>query len=137
MRVTCSLIAGLMMTLTVGCGSSLLGTYTADVRLMEGREESDRPGYSLAEVRETVGQDKRKLMLMPGGRFRLESANSWVEGDWHMDGNKIITVDDTGNGKPIVPGLRVTRKFTMGEQGELIHGTRYNYYNLEEFYTKQ
>jgi len=127
----------LMTALLSGCDSRLLGTYVADVRLMEGREESDTPGYSLAEIRQKVAEDQRTLTLMPAGRFRLESTHSWVEGDWHQEDDTIITVDDTGNGEPIRPGMRVTRKFTIGADGELIHGTSYNHYNLEEFYTKQ
>lgn len=132
-----SLLASMIVPALFGCGNDLVGEYVGDVRVMEGREEADSPGHSLAEIRQKVTQDKRTLTLMPGGRFRLDSTHSWVEGDWHVEGNKVITVDDTGNGDPIPPGLRVTREFAIGNDGELIHGTSYNLYNLEEIYVKQ
>ena len=131
-----SITFAVVVATVAGCGSGLTGTYRGDVRLMAGREETDKPGYSLAEVRERIAKDERTLTLLPGGRFALKSRDSEVEGEWHREGNTVITLDDTGNGKHIQSGLRVERKFAIGKNGELIHGTSYNYYNLEEFYSK-
>ena len=71
---------------------------------MDGREESEKAGYGLDEFRQLIAKDNRILTLLPGGRFKLESKGSEVEGEWHLEGNTVITLDDTGNGQRIRPG---------------------------------
>jgi hypothetical protein len=104
---------------------------------MAGREETDKPGYSLAEVRDRFAKRHRSVTLFPGGRAKLDSSEATVEGNWRVEDNTLIILDDTADGKPIQPGLRAEHKFTIGKNGELIHGTSYNLYNLEEFYVKE
>ncbi len=134
----CRILASAAVVATAaGCGGNLAGTYRGDARVMEGRQETETPGYTLDEIRKKIADDGRTLTLEPGGRFRWKSDNTTVEGEWRVEGNTLFALDDTANGETIQKGLRVEREFTLRDNGELIQGTSYNLYNLEEFYTKQ
>ena len=57
-----------VLLVLVGCaGTDLAGTYRADVRLIEGKQESGDPGYSLAEVKAKL-RTARRVRSMSGSR---------------------------------------------------------------------
>ena len=61
----------------VGCaGRSLAGTYHADVRLLDGKQESTQAGYTLADVEQKLRQEPRSLVLKGDGRFDLRFGSS-------------------------------------------------------------
>jgi hypothetical protein len=131
------LILAFSVPAILGCaGSRLAGTYRAEIRLMEGREESAEPGYSLAEVQARTAQSQRTLTLHSNGRFEWRSGETVNEGKWRVEGNTLILRDDTSNGNAILPVLQDDRRWRLGPKGEIINPGAYSHYNLEEVCTR-
>jgi len=131
------LLAAIMIGLFGCAGVRLPGTYRADVRLVEGRQESTQPGYSLAEVRAKLRQHPRTLTLHSGGRYEWRSGDFTNEGDWRVEGDALILRDDISNGIRIQPALQKDRRWRIGESGEIVNEGSYGYYNLEEVYLRE
>jgi hypothetical protein len=128
----------IMFTAVLGCaGRDLAGTYRADVRLMEGKQETGQPGYSLAEVRARLAEDRRSLVLHADGRYEWRSRDTVNEGNWKVEGDTLILRDDIQNGIRIQPALQKDRRWRVGEGGEIINEGTYSHYNIEEFYTRE
>ena len=126
--------AAALLTL-VGCaGADLAGTYRADVRLIEGKQESTDPGYSLAEVNARLEQSPRALSLKPDGRYRLQSAEFVEEGTWTLEDDIIVLRCDTSNGIAIRPALQDERRWRLGDDGVIVNDGTYGHHNLEEVY---
>lgn len=122
----------------VGCaGVDLAGTYRADVRLIEGKQESSDPGYSLAEVKAKLQQNPRTLALNAGGRYRLQSPDFVEEGTWKVEEGVLLLRGDTSNGIAIQPALQKDRRWRVTESGEIVNEGSYSHYNLEEFYVPE
>jgi hypothetical protein len=128
-----AMILGIVFT--IGCGGGLAGTYSADARLMEGREDPMEAGYSLDEIRGRISGGQRTLTLLRGGRFEWNTGGGFNEGTWRKDGNQLILRDDTVGGIKISPALQSDRNWEIRPNGELISTGSYNAYNIEEFYT--
>jgi len=119
----------------IGCaGADLAGTYRADVRLIEGKQESTDPGYSLAEVEAKLQQNPRTLTLNTNRRYRLQSADFVEEGTWKVEGRVLLLRGDTSNGIAIRPALQEDRRWRLGDNGEIVNEGAYGHYNLEEVY---
>ena len=119
----------------IGCaGADLAGTYRADVRLIEGKQESTDPGYSLAEVEAKLQQNPRTLALGSDGRYRLQSAEFVEEGTWTVEDDSIVLRGDVSNGIAIRPALQQDRRWRLGDNGEIVNEGSYGHYNLEEVY---
>lgn len=119
----------------IGCGGGIVGTYSADARLMEGREDPMEPGYSLDEIRARNGGGQRTLKLLRGGRFEWNTGGGLNEGTWRVDAKQLILRDDTVGGISISPAMQSDRIWEIRPNGELIHTGSYSAYNIEEFYT--
>lgn len=126
-----------VVALTGCAGADLAGTYRADVCLIEGRQESSQPGYSLAEVRAKLRQQPRVLTLHTGGRYEWRSGDFTNEGDWRVEGDALILRDDISNGIRVQPALQKDRRWRIGESGEIVNEGSYGYYNLEEVYVRE
>jgi hypothetical protein len=133
-HITASAFAAALLVL-VGCaGANLAGTYRADVRLIEGKQESTDPGYSLAEVKAKLQQNPRTLAFNSDGRYRLQSAEFVEEGTWTVEDDLIVLRGDTSNGISIRPALQKDRRWRLGDNGEIVNEGAYGHYNLEEVY---
>lgn len=122
----------------VGCaGANLAGTYNADVRLIEGEQESTEPGYSLAEVEAKLQQNPRTLTLKADGRYRLQSADFVEEGAWKVQEGTLLLRGEVSNGIPIQPALQKDRRWRVSESGEIVNEGSYSHYNLEEVYVPE
>ena len=130
--------AGAMALLFLaGCGMGLAGEYGAEVRLIEGKQESDSPGYTLAAVRERLAEAPRSLSLQRNGRYVLRSGDSANEGTWRVEGDTLVLHDDTSNGVAIQPALQIDREWPVRENGEIVRAGSYKVYNLEEVYVRR
>jgi hypothetical protein len=126
-----------VVALTGCAGADLAGTYRADVRLIEGRQESTDPGYSLAEVRARLQKEPSTLTLQSNGRYRWQNGNFVNEGNWRVEGDALILRDDISNGVRVQPALQKDRRWRIGESGEIVNEGSYGYYNLEEVYVRE
>jgi len=123
------------LLILIGCaGIDLAGTYHADARLIEGKQESTDPGYSLAEVEAKLQQNPRTLTLNTNRRYRLQSADFVEEGTWKVEGSVLLLRGDTSNGIAIRPALQEDRRWRLGDNGEIVNEGGYGHYNLEEVY---
>lgn len=137
MRCLIHLILVILVFAAVGCGRvGLAGEYRAEIRLMEGKQESTARGYSLAEVQARVAQDQRTLTLNSNGRFAFRSGSTLNEGKWRKEGDTLILRDDISNGNRLQPALQKDRRWRVGDNGEIISEGSYSYYNLAEVYTR-
>ena len=126
------------LLILIGCaGADLSGTYRADVRLIEGRQESTEPGYSLAEVKAKLQQNPRTLALNSDGRYRLQSADFVEEGTWKVEESVLLLRGDTSNGIAIQPALQEDRRWRVTKSGEIVNEGAYGQYNLEEVYAPE
>jgi len=133
-HITASAFAAALLVL-VGCaGANLAGTYRADVRLIEGKQESTDPGYSLAEVKAKLQQNPRTLALNSDGRYRLQSAEFVEEGTWKVEESVLLLRGDTSNGIAIRPTLQEDRRCRLAGNSEIVNEGSYGHYNLEEVY---
>ncbi len=114
--VECLVVAAAVLALA-GCGRGLEGSYRAEVRLVEGKEESGEPGYSLAEVEARLAEAPRMLVLRDDGRFEWRSGDTLNEGDWRAKGDTLILRDDVSNGVRVLPALQKDRRWRIGEGG--------------------
>ena len=135
MTVACVLV--IVPVLFAGCGSRLVGEYQAEVRLIEGKQESDSPGYTLAAVREKLAAEPRSLVLLSNGRYILRSGDATNEGTWRVEEDTLILHDDTSNGEAIVSALQMERKWPIRPNGEIVRAGSYTHYNLEEVYVRR
>ena len=125
----------LAAALLVGCGRArLAGDYRAEIRLMEGRQESTDRGYSLAEVQARAAQDQRSLTLESNGRYALRSGDIVNEGKWRVEDDALILRDDRQNGIAIQPALQKDRRWRLRAGGEILNDSSYSYYGYEEVY---
>jgi len=125
------------LLVVIGCaGANLAGTYRADVRLIEGSQESTDPGYSLAEVEAKLQQNPRTLTLNSDGRYRLQSADFVEAGTWKVEERVLLLRGDTSNGIAIQPALQKDRRWRLGDDGEIVNEGAYSHYNLEEVYLR-
>ena len=125
------------LLILIGCaGVNLAGAYHADVRLIEGRQESTDPGYSLAEVEAKLQQNPRTLTLNTNRRYRLQSADFVEEGTWKVEESVLLLRGDTSNGIAIQPALQKDRRWRLGDDGEIVNEGAYSHYNLEEVYLR-
>jgi hypothetical protein len=123
------------LLILIGCaGANLAGTYRADVRLIEGRQESTEPGCSLAEVNAKLRQNPRTLTLGSDSRYRLQSAEFVEEGSWNVEESVLLLRGDVSNGIAIRPALQKDRRWRLGDDGEIVNEGSYGHYNLEEVY---
>ena len=137
-RRSMQVLAGAMALLFVaGCGMGLAGEYVAEVRLIEGEQESDSPGYTLAAVQERLAKEPRSLTLQRNGRYVLRSGDSTNEGTWRVEGDTLVLHDDTSNGVAIQPALQIDREWPIRENGEIVRTGSYSVYNLEEVYVRR
>jgi len=126
----------LCAALASGCGSGIAGTYSADARLLEGREDLMEPGYSLADIRSRIGGGQRTLKLLRGGRYEWRTGGEGLNlGTWRVEGATLILRDDTVGGIQISPALRDDRIWEIRPNGEIVSTGSYNAYNIEEYYT--
>ena len=137
MKISAFLFTLLLALLLSGCGSSLVGTYKADARLMEGRTESSEPGYSLQEVQATITEENRSLTLKRNGRFVWNTGDVINEGTWRTEGDTLYLREDINDGRPIGAALQQDREWRLGRKGEIIRTGSYNRYNLEVVYLRQ
>jgi hypothetical protein len=137
-RAFAGFVAALTAIALCGCGRSLSGTYRAEVHLMEGKQESSEPGYTLADVQEKLRQEPRSLVLRAGGRYEWHTGGGGLnEGKWRVEDSMLILRDDTVNHINIQPALQKDRRWRIGDGGEIINEGSYSYYNLEVVYRRE
>lgn len=126
----------LFATLIAACGSPYAGTYTAEVRVMEGREPTDDPGYTFEELSARVAEENPTLKLHGNKRFTWNTGSAVNEGTWRIDGGTLYLREDVYNGKPIQSALQKDREWAITRNGEINTGS-YSAYNLELYYVPQ
>jgi len=138
MRYVGVVALGAVLIALVGCAqATMAGTYQAEVRVMEGREESTAPGYSLQEVQAWIQDRPQSLVLGADGHFEWHTEDRVQSGFWRADRGMLILRADTSGGVAIQPALQQDREWRIGADGELIDDSRYGEYNLEEVYTRE
>ena len=126
-----------VLVLAAGCGIRLSGEYTAEVRIMQGKEESKEKGYSLAEVQARLEKEPRTLVLEPGGRYIMRFGTGANEGDWRVEGDALILRDDIANGVRVQAPLRVDRRLRIASNGEIIDHRMYGHYTIEMVFRRK
>jgi len=134
---TRGLLIPTLLILLGGCGAGMVGDYRAEVRVREGEQESNEPGYTLAEVRAKLEKSPRLLTLHSDGRYMLRRGDSTNEGTWRVEEDTVILLDDTSNGVHIQEGLRREKRLQIEPNGDLVDKGTYGYYNLETVYARQ
>lgn len=137
MKSTLRSAALLSLFTLIGCGTSLAGTYTADVRLIQGKSESTEAGYSLDEVRTRVVGENCTLTLKGGRRFEWFTGDVLNEGTWRVEGDTLYLREDINDGRPIGAALQLDREWRIEENGDIIHAGSYSAYNLEVVYAPE
>ncbi len=138
MRYVGLVALGAVLIALVGCAqATMAGTYYMEVRVMEGREESTEPGYSLQEVQAWVQEEPRSLVLGADGHFEWRTGDRVKSGFWRVDRGMLVLRADTSGSASISPALQEDVEWRLGADGELIDDSTYGYYNLEEVYTRE
>ena len=125
--------------LVTGCGQSHVGTYVKEVRVVEGKTETQK--YPLAKIKEQVGKYEESIELKSTGRYIKKTGGRIHEGDWWVDDGKLAIRCDTQNGRRLGKRLiseGADRHYTIQGDGELVKG-HYNVAesNLEVVYVKR
>lgn len=126
-----------VFVLAAGCGIGLSGEYLAEVRLMQGKEESKEKGYSLGEVQARLEKEPRTLVLESGGRYIMRFGTGANEGDWRVEGDALILRDDIANGVRVQAPLRADRRLRIASNGEIIDDGMYGRYNIEMVFRRK
>ena len=133
MKIPAFMIA--LLALVSGC-SPYAGTYYADARLIPGKQGSNEPGYTLADIQEKVAEGKRSLLLERGGRFTWNTGTAVNEGTWRIEGDTLYLREDKYNGTPIQAALRKDRVWRIDPDGSLVNEGAYSHYGVEVVYAK-
>ena len=138
MRYVGLVALGAVLIALAGCAqATMAGTYHMEVRVMEGREESMEPGYSLREVQAWVEGEPQSLVLGADSHFELRTGEQVSSGAWRVEKGMLILRADASGNSSIPPALQENVEWRIGADGELIDDSTYGYYNLEEVYTRE
>jgi len=138
MRYVGLVALGAVLIALVGCAqATMAGTYHMDVRVIEGREESMEPGYSLQEVQAWIQERPQSLVLGADAHFELRTGDRVSSGAWRVEKGMLLLRADASGNSSIAPALQEDLEWRIGADGELIDDSTYGYYNLEEVYTRE
>ena len=127
-----------LLSIYVGCGQVHVGTYDAQVRLVEGKSETEK--FPLAEVQAKFARYPESIELKSNGRYIQHVGGRVHEGEWWAEDGRIGIRCDRQNGQALAKALvRKGADFHVTiRKNELVRGP-YNQpdANLEKFYVKR
>lgn len=129
------LVPLILLGLLAGC-SPHAGAYHAGARLVPGTEESQEPGYTLADIQQKLAEDNRTLTLESGGRFTWNTGSAVNKGTWRVEDGQLYLREDYNNDTYIQPALQKDRVWRVDPDGSLVNAGLYGAYNVEIVYTK-
>jgi hypothetical protein len=156
------ILAAALLLVAAACGqragTPYAGTWVAEIRPLEGAEEAEARGERLTAIRRELLDRPQILDIRPGGRYTLNIGPEVREGEWRIEGDRLILTDDAiEEARPpgvapeaddeapvgdadvvrIQPGERRYRIDLRLGQEELVDTESYTEYGLEMAYKKR
>jgi len=138
MKFVRCLIVMPILSICVGCGQVYVGTYDAQLRLVEGKSETEK--YPLAEAQAKFARYRESIELKSNGRYIQHVDGRVHEGDWWVENGNIGIRCDRQNGQALAKGLvRKGADFTLAiHENELVRGPYHQPdANVERFYVRR
>ncbi len=131
------LLSCVFAMVATGCGMQHAGAYLPEPELMEGREESDRPGYDLDGVRQKLQERPQTLTLNNNGTYERTYGQKVNTGTWDIEGDTIYLDILVRDGKDHSDSAAQDWEFKIREPGVLTWDGPYGYYGINLVWRRQ